>query len=61
MNFDQEVSIVAVKSSSMSELCSVEGSTIVSEESRVGASAANATNVKSVWEMHNVVSPLDVN
>ena len=39
---DQEATIVDVKSSLMGELRSVEGSTIVSEESPVGANAANA-------------------
>ena len=52
----QEATIVDVKSSLMSELRSVEGSTIVSEESPVGANAANAMVDR---EMQNVVTALD--
>ena len=58
---DQEATSVDVKSSLMGELRSVEGSTIVSEESSVGANAANPMIDKGVWEMQIVVTALDAN
>ena len=52
---DQKLLINDVKNSLTIELRGVEGSTIVSEESPVGASAANAVFQMSVWETQNVV------
>ena len=43
----------------MGELRSVEGPAIVSEESPVGARAANAMIEKNVWETHYVARFLD--
>ena len=48
VKFDQEVSIVGVKSSLMGDLHSVGGSSGVSKVSPVGASAADAVMEKSV-------------
>ena len=50
--FDEEVSVVDVKSSLMGELHSVGGSIRVPEELLVRASAANAAIEKSVRDMH---------
>ena len=55
----QELSIIHLKNSFTIELRGVEGSTIVSEESPVGASAANSVIEKSVWETQNLVRSLD--
>ena len=52
---DQKLLINDVKNSLTIELRGVEGSTIVTEESSVGASAANAVIQMSVWETQNVV------
>ena len=52
----QEASIADVKNSLMRELRSVEGLTVMPEESLVGASAANAMIERSVWEMRQRVN-----
>ena len=55
---NQEASIVDVKNSLMRELRGVEGLTVMSEESPVGASAANAVIERSVWEMQSTTRAL---
>ena len=55
---DQEASIVDVKNSLMRELRGVEGLTVMSEESPVGASAASAVVERSAWEMQSLTRAL---
>ena len=57
MKVDPEVSIVDVKSSRMSELRGVEGSTSVSEKPLASATAANAA-IEKRWVMQHVVRSL---
>ena len=55
---DQEASVMDVKNALMRELRSVEGFKVMLEESQVGASAANAVVVRSVWEMRSTARSL---
>ena len=59
VKFDQEVSIVEVKSPLMGELQSVRGSICVPEKLLLGASAANAAIETDVCETQHVVRSLD--
>ena len=56
VKFDQEASIAGMKNSLTGEVRNVGGSSNVSKESLVGASALNAVTEKSVREMQSTVT-----
>ena len=55
---DQEASSLGVESALVRELRHIEGFEVMPEESQVGASAANAVVVRSVWDMQSTARSL---